>query len=167
MFNFIFNYIYFNNKYNKISTDENVDITSCMLYDVNNDKVVRDYMDDFIGYKLLEDNKAQFYIIIDNDTNNKKTLNADIYYNKDTESYYYEYNNDFNLKHIKGSLGFYIKKNNIILGNINFKYKLNDPKFNSDIVKIISGKNILYLFLKRDENNKHFHFYKIIFTIFK
>ena len=164
MFKYIYNYIYGNNKYDTVSNDENVDITSCMLYDINNNKIVRDYMNDFIGYKLLKTNNAQFNIIIDNDIKNKEILNANIYYNEAIDSYYYEYNNDFYLKQKTAFIDFYAKKNNIILGKLQFRYTLNNPQFNSDIVKIIYEKYILYLFLKRATNNTQFYFYKIIFT---
>ena len=78
MFKYIFDYIYGNSKYEQVSIDENVDITSCILYDINNNTIIRDYMNDFIGYKLLEVNNAQFNIIIDNENNIIYNFNSSI-----------------------------------------------------------------------------------------
>lgn len=148
-----------------LNEEVNLDTTSCMFYNINMRKLQRDYMDDFIDYKLIENINSQFNIIINKDVKNKNVLNVKTYFNKDLNAYYYEYNNDFFLENDSGHLEIIVKKNKIILGNIAFKYKLNNPKFNSDIVKILNNNCLLYLFLKRNNNMCSFHIYKIIFSI--
>ena len=148
-----------------LNNDVNLDITSCMFYDMNTNKLYRDYIDDFINYKLIENRNLQFNIITNKDIKNKNILNVKTYFNKDLNAYYYEYNNDFFLENDSGHLEIIVKKNKIVLGNIAFKYKLNNPKFNSDSVKILQDKCTLYLFLKRNNTKCRFHIYKIIFII--
>ena len=136
-----------------------------MFYDMNSNKLYRDYIDDFINYKLVRNTYTQFDIITDKDVKNKKILNVETYFNKDLNSYYYEYNNNLYLDNECGHIELIVKKNKIFLGNIAFKYRLNNPNFNSDSVKILQGKYTLYLFVKRSNNMCMFHIYKIIFTI--
>ena len=186
MFNFLFNKFKSNKnkkKYidktniteigiNNINNDEieikknicSSDLSTCMHYDINSRKYKRDYVEDFINYKLYSTVKSSFDIIINNDVSNIYKCNTKTYYNEVLKHYYFEYNKKFTLSEKSGSLEFTVKKNDDVLATIKFNYKLNKPTFNNDIIKISFKKHILYLFVKRHNSEEHFFIYNMIYT---
>ena len=153
----------FKKKYNKLTVEEDEDVASCMIYNINTNKSYRDYLDDFIDYNLININ-SNFDIIINNNLKNVKTYKCKTYFNKNLNYFYYMYEEDIYFENLNGMFEIIVKTNNNIIGTLNFKYKLNSQEFNSEVLKIIKNNNILYLFLKKDINDKYNHIYKIIFT---
>tara|TARA_B100001559_G_C16340676_1_gene547901 strand:- start:173 stop:670 length:498 start_codon:yes stop_codon:yes gene_type:complete len=148
---------------NNIIEEDTNNICNCI--DVVKNTTSREYIRDLIGYTLLTNKKYKLEIIENNEIKNKTTLNFEYYYNKTNKSYYLLYEEPFYLKTNKGHLEFIIKNNDNFIQKIGFTYVLNDPLFDMDVIKI-QGKNYeLFIYLKRANKNKDFHFYKIIFTL--
>lgn len=160
----MFNFLFKKDKITSLNMEEIIDNShnsTCMFYNINENKSYRDYIDDFIDYYEVKNSNSYFDITLDN---NEITLKTSTFYNEKTNTYYYEVNNNISLKSIIGKIGIIVKHNNKIIDSIRFQYKVNNPKSNSDIIKILYKKSLLYLFLKRDTKKNIFYFYKIIFT---
>ena len=184
MFNFLFNkFKSTKNKYinetniteigidsinnDEIEIEKNIcssDLSTCMHYDMNSKKCERDYVEDFINYKLYSTIKSSFDIIINNDWSNIYKCNTKTYCNELLKHYYFEYDKKFTLSEKSGSLEFIVKKNDVVLATIKFNYKLNKPTFNNDIIKISFKKHILFLFVKRYNDQEYFFIYNMIYT---
>ena len=102
MFNFLFNFFkkdtnennteisintidtnYIDN--NQIEIEQNIcssDLNTCMHYDMNSKICKRDYVEDFINYKLYSIIKSSFDIIVNNDLLNIIKCNTKTYYNE-------------------------------------------------------------------------------------
>ena len=145
---------------NSIEDDTN---NICNCIDIVNKTKYRDYIQDLLGYKLLKNKKYKIDIIQNNDIEKKNTFDFLYYYNTDTKSYYLKYEYPFYLRSDLGNLEFIIKNNNNIIEKISFKYKLNDPNYNTDVVKILAENYELYIYMKRPYKNSDFYFYKLVF----
>jgi len=140
------------------------DLNTCMHYDINSKMCKRDYVEDFINYKLYSTIKSSFDIIVNNDLLNKINCNTKTYYNEMLKHYYFENNKKLILNKSTGNIEFIIKKNDIVQATIKFNYKLNKPQFNNDIIKISFKHHILYLFVKRYNSQESFFIYNMIYT---
>lgn len=163
----MFNFLFKKEKKTSLNMEEIIDNShdsTCIFYNINENKYYRDYIDDFIDYYEIKNSNSHFDLIIDQNVKDKLKLNTTTFYNKKTNKYYYEYNNNLFLDNISGQLQIITKHNDVVIGGIRFKYKQNNPKFNNDVVKILHKNSIVYLFVKRTTKNSLFHFYKIIFT---
>ena len=138
----------------------------CMCINLIEDKNYRDYAEDFIGYKLIKNNEYTVDIIINNEILNKNTLKLSYYYNSVNKNFYVEHEEKLYFDSINGHIEFIIKKNNNILDTVSFNYKLNDPLFNTDIIKVVKKSYIFYIYLKRPKLGEKFYIYKIIYTNF-
>lgn len=138
----------------------------CMCINLIEDKNYRDYAEDFIGYKLIKNNEYTADIIINNEILNKNTLKLSYYYNSVNKNFYVEHEEILYFDSISGHIEFIIKKNNNILDTVSFNYKLNDPLFNTDIIKVLKKSYIFYIYLKRPKLGEKFYIYKIIYTNF-
>ena len=150
--------------YDNNSMDEDVN-NICRCDDVVNNTTYREYITDLLGYSLLKKKKYKIDIIQNNDIENKTTLDFLYYYNTNTKSFYLKYETPFYLKSCVGHLGFIITNNNKIIRKISFKYKLNNPIYNTDIVKILTKNYEFYIYLKRKDKESDFYFYKLIFKL--
>jgi len=146
---------------NMIEEDTN---NICNCIDTVKNITRREYVIDLLGYKLLKNKQYKLDIIQNNNIRDKITLNMDYYYNKNIKAYYLKYEEQFYLDSEVGHLEFIVKNKDNVIQNISFKYKLNNPIFNTDIVKIQGKKYELYIYLKRVNKNMDFYLYKIIFT---
>tara|TARA_B110001452_G_scaffold6496_1_gene5950 strand:+ start:8980 stop:9456 length:477 start_codon:yes stop_codon:yes gene_type:complete len=146
---------------NSIEEDFN---TICNCIDIVNNTIYREYIQDLTGYSLLK-KKYKIDIIQNNDIEKKTTCDFLYYYNSDTKSFYLKYETPFYLRTDLGHLGFIIKNNNKIIRKISFKYKLNNPIYNTDIVKILTENYEFYIYLKRKDKESDFYFYKLIFKL--
>ena len=146
---------------NSIEEDFN---TICNCIDIVNNTIYREYIQDLTGYSLLK-KKYKIDIIQNNDIEKKTTCDFLYYYNSDTKSFYLKYETPFYLRTDLGHLGFIIKNNNKIIRKISFKYKLNNPIYNTDIVKILTKNYEFYIYLKRKDKESDFYFYKLIFKL--
>ena len=147
---------------NSIEEDFN---TICNCIDIVNNTIYREYIQDLTGYSLLKKKKYKIDIIQNNDIEKKTTCDFLYYYNSDTKSFYLKYETPFYLRTDLGHLGFIIKNNNKIIRKISFKYKLNNPIYNTDIVKILTENYEFYIYLKRKDKESDFYFYKLIFKL--
>ena len=147
---------------NMIEEDTN---NICNCIDTVNNITKREYVIDLLGYTVLKNKHYTLDIIQNNNIKEKRTLNMEYYYNKNTKSYYLKYEEPFYLESDKGFLEFIIKNKDNIIQNINFKYKLNNPIFDTDIIKIAGKKYEFYIYLKRLHKNTKFYIYKFIFTL--
>jgi hypothetical protein len=147
---------------NSIEEDFN---TICNCIDIVNNTIYREYIQDLTGYSLLKKKKYKIDIIQNNDIEKKTTCDFLYYYNTDTKLFYLKYETPFYLRTDLGHLGFIIKNNNKIIRNISFKYKLNNPIYNTDIVKILTKNYEFYIYLKRKDKESDFYFYKLIFKL--
>jgi hypothetical protein len=150
--------------YDNTTVDEETN-NICNCIDIVTNTNSREYVVDLLGYKLVKNKTFKLDIIQNSNIKNKLTLKMDYYYNKHTKSYYLKYEEAFYLDSDKGYLEFIIKNKNNVIQNINFKYKLNNPVFNTDIIKILSSNYEFYIYLKRLNRNKSFYIYKFIFTL--
>jgi len=146
---------------NNMVDEETNNICNCI--DIVKNITKREYVVELLGYKLLKNKKYNLDIIQNNNIKNKITLNMDYYYNKNTKTYYLKYDEPLYLDSKKGFLEFFVKNKNNVLQNINFKYKLNNPMYDTDIIKIQAKNYELYIYLKRLDKNTDFYLYKIIF----
>ena len=146
---------------NSIEEDFN---TICNCIDIVNNTIYREYIQDLTGYSLLK-KKYKIDIIQNNDIEKKTTCDFLYYYNSDTKSFYLKYETPFYLRTDLGHLRFIIKNNNKIIRKISFKYKLNNPIYNTDIVKILTKNYEFYIYLKRKDKESDFYFYKLIFKL--
>ena len=149
---------------NNTTVDEETN-NICSCIDVVKNTTSREYVVDLLGYKLVKNKTFKLEIIQNSNIKNKITLKMDYYYNKHTKSYYLKYEEPFYLDSEKGHLEFIIKNGNNLIHNFSFKYKLNNPVFNKDIMKILGSKYEFYMYLKRLNRNKTFYIYKFIFTL--
>tara|TARA_B110000114_G_C14962092_1_gene344788 strand:- start:425 stop:901 length:477 start_codon:yes stop_codon:yes gene_type:complete len=124
----------------------------------------REYVIDLLGYTLLKNKQYKLDIIQNNNIINTITLNMDYYYNKNIKSYYLKYEAPFYLDSEIGYLEFIVKNKYNVIQKINFKYKLNNPIFNTDIIKIAGENYEFYIYMKRLNKNNHFYIYKFIFN---
>ena len=147
---------------NMVEEDTN-NICNCINIFTNTTK--REYVIDLLGYTFLKNKQYKLDIIQNNNINDKITLNMDYYYNKNTKSYYLKYEEPFYLDTETGHLEFIVKNKDNVIQNISFKYKLNNPIFNTDILKIQGKKYEFYIYLKRLHKNTKFYIYKFIFTL--
>lgn len=150
--------------YDNIVTDEETN-NICSCIDIVKNTKYREYITELIGYTLLKNKKYKLDIIQNKKIRDKKVLNLEYYYNKDTKSYYLMYEKPFYLDTDTGYLEFIIKNNNNVIKKISFNYLLNDPIFNVDVLKILGNNYELYIYIKRLDRNADFHFYKIIFKL--
>ena len=82
-------------KNEEIEIEKNIcssDLSTYMHYDMNSKKCERDYVEDFINYKLYSTIKSSFDIIINNDLSNIYKCNTKTYCNEVLKHYYFEYN---------------------------------------------------------------------------
>lgn len=150
--------------YDNTSIEEDTN-NICDCIDIVNKTKHREYINDLLGYNLLKNKEYKIDIIQNNDNEKKNTFDLLYYYNTDTKSYYLKYESPFYLRSDLGNLEFIIKNNNNIIKRISFSYKLNDPIFNTDIVKILGEKYELYIYMKRIDKNSDFYFYKLVFKL--
>lgn len=148
---------------NNMIEEETNNICNCI--DIVKNITKREYVIDLLGYTFLKNKEYKLDIIQNNNIKNKISLNMDYYYNKNIKSYYLKNEEPFYLDSEKGLLEFIVKNKDNVIQNINFKYKLNNPIFNTDILKILGKKYELYLYLKRVDKNTDFYIYKIIFNL--
>ena len=148
---------------NNMIEEETNNICNCI--DIVKNITKREYVIDLLGYTFLKNKEYKLDIIQNNNIKNKISLNMDYYYNKNIKSYYLKYEEPFYLDSEKGLLEFIVKNKDNVIQNINFKYKLNNPIFNTDILKILGKKYELYIYLKRVDKNTDFYIYKIIFNL--
>ena len=137
----------------------------CSCIDVVKNTTSREYVVDLLGYKLVKNKTFKLDIIQNLNVKEKITLRMEYYYNKHTKSYYLKYEEPFYLDSEKGHLEFVIKNKNNVIQNINFKYKLNNPTYDTDIIKILGSNYEFYIYMKRLNRNKTFYIYKFIFTL--
>ena len=150
---------------NILTTDEDTN-NICLCIDNIKKTQTREYVSDFLGYDLIKkNNNYKLNLVLNNDILNKLEVDFSYYYNINTKHYYLEYNKPIYLNEESGTLLFLIKNKTCIIKRIAFNYKLNDPEFNTDIIKIISHNYILYVYTKRPNKQSLFHIYKIIFTL--
>lgn len=129
---------------------------------INDEKKYREYIPEFMGYTLKKNMNYTLELII----NNKKNiiLNTD-YYEKDNH-YYVENISNIQFNCDVGQITFIAKnKNKKELCNCSFNYKVNNPSFNTDILKIKGHNYNIYIYLNREKINDIFHICKIIYTI--
>ena len=150
--------------YDNITVEEETN-NICNCIDIVKNITKREYVIDLLGYTFLKNKQYKLDIIQNNNIKNKITLNMDYYYNKNTKSYYLKYEEPFYLDTELGHLEFIVKNKDNVIQNISFKYKLNNPSYNTDILKIQGKKYELYMYLKRVDKNTDFHIYKIIFNL--
>ena len=150
--------------YDNITVEEETN-NICNCIDIVKNIKKREYVIDLLGYTFLKNKQYKLDIIQNNNIKDKITLNMDYYYNKNIKSYYLKYEEQFYLDSELGHLEFIVKNKDNVIQNISFKYKLNNPIFNTDIIKIQGKKYELYIYLKRIDKNTDFYIYKIIFTL--
>lgn len=148
---------------NNMTEEDTNNICNCI--DIVKNITKREYVIDLFGYTLLKNKQYKLDIIQNNNIKNKITLNMDYYYNKNTKCYYLNYEEPFYLNSEEGHLEFIVKNKDNVIQNISFKYKLNNPIFNTDIIKIQGKKYELYIYMKRQNKNTDFYLYKIIFKL--
>lgn len=148
---------------NNVIDEETNNICNC-IDTVKNIKI-REYVIDLLGYTLLKNKQYKLDIIQNNNIIDKITLNMDYYYNTNSKSYYLKYDEPFYLDSEKGFLEFIVKNKDNVIQNIKFKYKLNNPIFNTDIIKIQGKTYEFYIYMKRVHKNTDFYIYKFIFTL--
>ena len=150
--------------YDNITVEEETN-NICNCIDIVKNIKKREYVIDLLGYTFLKNKQYKLDIIQNNNIKNKITLNMDYYYNKNTKSYYLKYEEPFYLDTELGHLEFIVKNKDNVIQNISFKYKLNNPSYNTDILKIQGKKYEFYIYLKRLHKNTKFYIYKFIFTL--
>ena len=150
---------------NMLTTDEDIN-NICLCVDNNKKTQTREYVTDFLGYNLIKNNNNyKLNLILNNDTSNKIQADFSYYYNIDTKHYYLEYEKPIYLNNGEGKILFLIKNKTNIIKKFSFNYKINDPAFNTDIIKIVSDNYILEIYTKRPNKQTLFYIYKIIFTL--
>lgn len=150
--------------YDNIMVEEETN-NICSCIDTVKNITKREYIIDLLGYTLLKNKKYNLDIIQNNNIKKKCTLNMDYYYNKNTKYYYLKYEEPFYFDTELGHLEFIVKNKNNVIQNISFKYKLNNPRYDTDIIKIQGKTYELYMYLKRVDKNTDFYLYKIIFNL--
>ena len=146
---------------NNMTEEDTNNICNCI--DIVKNITKREYVIDLFGYTLLKNKQYKLDIIQNNNIRDKITLNMDYYYNKNSKLYYLKYEESFYLNSEVGHLEFIVKNKDNVIQSISFKYKLNNPIFNTDILKIQGKKYELYIYMKRPNKNTNFYLYKIIF----
>lgn len=147
---------------NMIEEDTN---NICNCIDTVNNITKREYVIDLLGYTVLKNKHYKLDIIQNNNIKEKRTLNMEYYYNKNTKSYYLKYEEPFYLDSERGLLEFVIKNKNNVIQRFNFRYKLNNPIYNTDIIKILGSNYEFYMYIKRINKNTDFYLYKFIFIL--
>ena len=148
---------------NNMTEEDTNNICNCI--DIVKNITKREYVIDLFGYTFLKNKQYKLDIIQNNNIKDKITLNMDYYYNKNIKSYYLKYDEPFYLDSEKGFLEFSVKNKDNVIQNINFKYKLNNPTYDTDIIKILGSNYEFYIYMKRLNRNKTFYIYKFIFTL--
>jgi len=150
--------------YDNIMVEEETN-NICNCIDTVKNITKREYVIELLGYTLLKNKKYNLDIIQNNNIKKKCTLNMEYFYNKNTKSYYLKYEEPFYLDTELGHLEFIVKNKDNVIQNISFKYKLNNPRYDTDIIKIQGKTYELYMYLKRVDKNTDFYLYKIIFNL--
>ena len=148
---------------NNMIEDETNNI--CICIDIVKNTKYREYISELIGYTLLKNKKYKLDFIKNKKIREKTVLNFEYYYNTNTKLYYLLYEKPFYLDTDTGHLEFIIKNNDTFIKQISFNYLLNDPIFNTDVLKILGKDYELYIYIKRLNRNTNFYFYKIIFKL--
>lgn len=150
----------YDNNNNNVDEETN---NICNCIDIVKNITSREYVIDLLGYKLLKNKTFKLDIIQNANIKEKITLKMEYYYNKNTKSYYLKYEEPFYLDSEKGKLECVIKNKDNIIQKFSFRYKLNNPTYDTDIIKILGQNYEFYIYMKRLNRTKNFYIYKFIF----